>query len=38
VQTRLRQSRERELHLLTSPEAKELLKREAIELISYREL
>jgi predicted glycoside hydrolase/deacetylase ChbG (UPF0249 family) len=38
VQTRLRQSRERELHLLTSPEAKELLKRQAIELISYREL
>jgi predicted glycoside hydrolase/deacetylase ChbG (UPF0249 family) len=38
VQTRLRQSRERELHLLTSPEARELLKREAIDLVSYREL
>jgi predicted glycoside hydrolase/deacetylase ChbG (UPF0249 family) len=38
VQTRLRQSREQELHLLTSPEAKELLQREGIELISYREL
>ncbi len=38
VQTRLRQSREQELHLLTSPEAKELLKRQSIELISYREL
>jgi predicted glycoside hydrolase/deacetylase ChbG (UPF0249 family) len=38
VQTRLRQSREQELHLLTSPEAKELLQRQGIELISYREL
>ncbi len=38
VRTRLRQSREQELELLTSPEAKELLRRRGIELISYREL
>jgi len=38
VRTRLRQSREQELQLLTSPEAKELLRRRGIELISYREL
>jgi predicted glycoside hydrolase/deacetylase ChbG (UPF0249 family) len=38
VHTRLRASREKELQLLTSPEAKELLKREGIELISYRQL
>jgi chitin disaccharide deacetylase len=38
VRTRLRQSREQELQLLTSPEAKELLQRRGIELISYREL
>jgi predicted glycoside hydrolase/deacetylase ChbG (UPF0249 family) len=38
VRTRLRQSREQELRLLTSPEAKDLLRRQGIELISYREL
>jgi hopanoid biosynthesis associated protein HpnK len=38
VRTRLRQSREQELALLTSPEAKELLARHGVELISYHEL
>ena len=38
VQTRLRQSREQELSLLTSPEAKELLQRRGVDLISYHEL
>ena len=38
VRTRLRQSREQELALLTSPEAKELLRRRGIQLISYHEL
>jgi predicted glycoside hydrolase/deacetylase ChbG (UPF0249 family) len=38
ARTRLRQSREQELHLLTSPQAKDLLQRQGIELISYREL
>jgi predicted glycoside hydrolase/deacetylase ChbG (UPF0249 family) len=38
VRTRLRQSRQQELQLLTSPEAKEVLRRREIELISYREL
>ena len=38
VKTRLRQSREQELRLLTSPEAKALLQGNGIELISYREL
>jgi predicted glycoside hydrolase/deacetylase ChbG (UPF0249 family) len=38
VRTRLRQSREQELQLLTSPEAKELLHRREIELIGYHEL
>jgi chitin disaccharide deacetylase len=38
VHTRLRQSREQELSLLTSSEAKELLQRRGIELISYHEL
>lgn len=37
VKTRLRHSRENELSILTSPEAKELLQSERIELISYRE-
>jgi hopanoid biosynthesis associated protein HpnK len=37
VKTRLRHSRENELAILTSPEVKELLQREQIELISYRE-
>jgi hopanoid biosynthesis associated protein HpnK len=36
--TRLRESRETELRLLTMPEAKELLEAEGISLISYREL
>jgi chitin disaccharide deacetylase len=38
VHTRLRQSREQELALLTSPDARELLARRDIQLISYREL
>jgi predicted glycoside hydrolase/deacetylase ChbG (UPF0249 family) len=38
VGTRLRESREQELRLLTSPDAKDLLRRQEIELISYREL
>jgi predicted glycoside hydrolase/deacetylase ChbG (UPF0249 family) len=38
VQTRLRSSREQELQLLTSPEAREILRRRDIELISYHEL
>jgi predicted glycoside hydrolase/deacetylase ChbG (UPF0249 family) len=38
VHTRLRQAREQELSLLTSPEAKELLHRRGVELISYHEL
>jgi hopanoid biosynthesis associated protein HpnK len=37
IKTRLRDSRENELAILTSPETKELLQRERIELISYRE-
>ncbi len=38
LHTRLRQSREQELSLLTSPEAKELLSRRGVELISYHQL
>ena len=38
IRTRLRQSRVRELELLTSPGAKETLQRRGVELISYREL
>lgn len=38
VRTRLRRSREEELALLTSPEAKAALQRRGIELISYQEL
>jgi hopanoid biosynthesis associated protein HpnK len=38
VKTRLRDSRDKELAILTSPEVKQLIQREAIELISYREL
>jgi predicted glycoside hydrolase/deacetylase ChbG (UPF0249 family) len=38
VHTRLRKSREQELSLLTSPEAKELLHRRRVELISYHQL
>ena len=38
VSTRLRQSRQQELRLLTSPDAKQLLQRAGIELISYRQL
>ena len=37
VQTRLRKSREQELALLTSPEAKQLLRQREIELINYHE-
>jgi hopanoid biosynthesis associated protein HpnK len=37
INTRLRHSRENELAILTSPEIKELLQREQIDLISYRE-
>jgi chitin disaccharide deacetylase len=36
--TRLRQSRETELHVLTLPDARQLLDAEGIDLISYREL
>jgi predicted glycoside hydrolase/deacetylase ChbG (UPF0249 family) len=38
VHTRLRGSRLQELSLLTSPEAKDLLRRRGVELISYHEL
>ncbi|MGA2902571.1 MAG: ChbG/HpnK family deacetylase [Candidatus Korobacteraceae bacterium] len=38
VKTRLRHSREQELQLLTSPEARESLRQRNIELISYHEL
>jgi chitin disaccharide deacetylase len=38
VRTRLRQSRERELEVLTSPNAKAALRKQGIELISYHEL
>jgi chitin disaccharide deacetylase len=38
VHTRLRSSRQQELSLLTSPEAKDLLRRRGVELISYHEL
>jgi hopanoid biosynthesis associated protein HpnK len=38
VHTRLRQSRERELELLTAPEARTLLEGNGIELISFRDL
>jgi hopanoid biosynthesis associated protein HpnK len=38
AETRLRQSRETELHVLTLPASREVLLREDIELISYREL
>lgn len=37
IKTRLRHSRENELAILTSPETQDLLQRERIELISYRE-
>ena len=38
VKTRLRDSRQKELEILTSPSVKDLLRREGIDLISYREL
>ena len=38
VRTRLRESREVELRLLTSPEAREILARSKVQLISYNEL
>jgi hopanoid biosynthesis associated protein HpnK len=38
VRTRLRGSRDRELAILTSPAVRELIQREGIQLISYREL
>jgi predicted glycoside hydrolase/deacetylase ChbG (UPF0249 family) len=38
VKTRLRESRETELQVLTMPEARELLLNQGIDLISYREL
>jgi hopanoid biosynthesis associated protein HpnK len=38
AKTRLRESRELELHVLTLPSARELLAREGIELISYRDM
>jgi predicted glycoside hydrolase/deacetylase ChbG (UPF0249 family) len=38
VRTRLRESRVQELELLTSPQAKDILQRAGIELISYYDL
>jgi len=38
IRTRLRESRAVELRLLTSPEAREILARRGVQLISYREL
>jgi predicted glycoside hydrolase/deacetylase ChbG (UPF0249 family) len=38
AETRLRQSRETELHVLTLPAAREVLIQQDIQLISYREL
>jgi predicted glycoside hydrolase/deacetylase ChbG (UPF0249 family) len=38
VKTRLRDSRDKELAMLTSPEVRDLIQREEIQLISYREL
>ncbi len=38
IRTRLRASREQELALLTSPDAKDILRRQGIELISYFDL
>ena len=38
IRTRLRQSRVQELELLTSPEAKDILRQRGVELISYWEL
>ncbi len=38
LRTRLRDSREQELALLTSPEAKDVLQRRGVELISYHDL
>lgn len=38
AKTRLRESRETELHVLTMPEARDLLLQQGIHLISYREL
>jgi chitin disaccharide deacetylase len=38
VRTRLKESRAQELKLLTSPEAREIVSKNGIELISYREL
>ncbi len=38
IRTRLRDSRVQELRLLTSPEAREILARSGVELISYRDL
>jgi predicted glycoside hydrolase/deacetylase ChbG (UPF0249 family) len=38
AKTRLRESRETELHVLTLPAAREVLSREAVDLISYRDL
>jgi chitin disaccharide deacetylase len=37
VTTRLRHSRDKELAILTSPKVKDLIRREGIELISYRQ-
>lgn len=38
IRTRLRESREVELRLLTSPESREMLARSGVQLISYRDL
>jgi predicted glycoside hydrolase/deacetylase ChbG (UPF0249 family) len=38
IRTRLRESRAIELRLLTSPDAREMLARSGVQLISYRDL
>jgi chitin disaccharide deacetylase len=38
IRTRLRESRAEELRLLTSPEAREILTRSGVQLMSYRDL
>lgn len=38
IRTRLRNSRDKELAILTSPEVRDLIQREGIQLISYRDL
>ena len=38
IRTRLRESRVEEMRVLTSPEAREMLNRSGVQLISYRDL